>query len=196
MLSAIDSTLPQFGADLLLVVLIIANAALGWRTGTLRRFLSLIGLYAAFLAAYYTGNGFASIFRKGDLFTNAWVFVAVLVVVVIAFEILGMVLAGRIEHIATMAFDRVLGTVVGGAVGFFQAAVLFMVALAVGAATPGPGNSVPASRDSAANAIRGSTLSSHAIGVEPTVRSAFAPVINTDLTTHLQEGTQVVTPHL
>jgi hypothetical protein len=195
MLSALDSTLPQFSADALLVVLIIVNALLGWRTGTLRRFVSLIGLYAAYLGAYYTGNGFASLFRKGDIFANAWAFVAILVVVVVIVEVMGRLLAGRIERIAAMAFDRVLGMVVGAAVGFFQAAVLFMVALAVGAATPSPGNSVPPSRDSAANAIRGAALSSHAIGVEPALRAVVAPLVTTDLTTHLESGTQLVSVH-
>jgi hypothetical protein len=84
---------------------------------------------------------------------------------------------------------------VGAAVGFFQAAVLFMIALAVGAATPTPGNNVPPSRDSAANAIRGAALSSHAIGVEPVLRAGFAPLITTDLTTHLESGTQLVSLH-
>jgi hypothetical protein len=195
MLSAIDSTLPQFSADALLVVLIIVNAILGWRTGTLRRFLSVVGLYAAFLGAYYTGNGFASIFRKGDIFANAWAFTAVLVMVVIVFEIIGRLLAGRIEHIGAMAFDRVVGMLVGAAVGFLQAAVLFMVALAAGAATPGPGNTLPPSHDSAANAVRSAALSGRAIGVEPALRAVFAPLITTDLTTHFEDGTSLASVH-
>jgi Colicin V production protein len=195
MVSAIDSTLQQFSADALLVVLIVVNAVLGWRTGTLRRILALVGLYVAFLGAYYTGNGFASFFRKGDIFANAWAFVAILAVVVILFELMGAVLAARIKLIATMAFDRILGAVVGGAVGFFQAAVLFWIALAVGAANPGPGSNVPASRDSAANAVRSATLASHASGVEPLLRDVFSPLITTDLTTHLESGTQLVSLH-
>jgi hypothetical protein len=191
MLSAIDSTLPQFGADALLVVLIILNACLGWRTGTLRRLLSLIGLYAAFLAAYYTGNGFASIFRKGDLYANAWAFVAIVVVVVVVFEVLGRVFADRLRSVAVIAFDRVAATIVGAAVGLFQALVLFMVALAVGSATPGPGNTVPASRAAAANAVHGAALSGRAVGAEPLVRDAVAPLTTTDLTTHLEDGTQI-----
>jgi hypothetical protein len=191
MLNAIDSTLPQFSADALLVVLILGNAVLGWRTGTLRRALSFVGLYAAFLAAYYTGNGFASFFHKGDIFANAWAFVAVLVVVVIVVEIIGRVFADRIERIAVMAFDRLGGMILGAALGFFQAAVLFMVALAVGASTPGPGNTIPPSRDSAANGVRNAALSGHAIGVEPPLRAVFTPLITTDLTTHLEDGTQL-----
>jgi Colicin V production protein len=191
MLSAIDSTLPQFGADAVLVVLIIVNAVIGWRTGTLRRVLALVGLYAAFLAAYYTGNGFASIFRKGDIYANAWAFVAIVVVVVVVFEVLGRVFADRIKTIAVIAFDRIAATFVGAAVGLLQALVLFMVALAVGSATPGPGNTVPPSRDAAANAVRGAALSGHAVGAEPVVRAAVDPLTTTDLTTHLEDGTQV-----
>jgi hypothetical protein len=69
--------------------------------------------------------------------------------------------------------------------------VLFLIALAVGAARPGPGNTVPTSRDAAANAVRDAALSSHAIGAEPVVRGAVAPLITSDLTTHLEDGTQV-----
>jgi hypothetical protein len=143
MLSAVDNTVPQLGADALLVVLIILNAILGWRTGTLRRVLSFAGLYIAFLAAYYTGNGVASIFRKGDIYANAWAFVAILVVVVLLFEVLGAVFADRIKNVAVVAFDRVAAIFIGGALGFFQVLVLFLVALSVGAARPGPGSTVP-----------------------------------------------------
>lgn len=191
MLSAIDSTLPQFGADALLVVLIIINAILGWRTGTLRRVLSLVGLYAAFLAAYYTGNGFASIFRKGDIYANAWSFVAIMVVVVVIFEVLGRVFADRLKSIAVIAFDRIAAIFVGAAVGLFQALVLFLVALAVGSATPGPTNNVPPTHDAAANAVRGAALSGRAVGAEPVVRAAVGPLTTTDLTTHLEDGTQI-----
>jgi hypothetical protein len=191
MLSAVDNTVPQLGADALLVVLIILNAILGWRTGTLRRVLSFAGLYIAFLAAYYTGNGVASIFRKGDIYANAWAFVAILVVVVLLFEVLGAVFADRIKNVAVVAFDRVAAIFIGGALGFFQVLVLFLVALSVGAARPGPGSTVPVNRDAAANAVRGATLSSHAIGAEPLVREAVAPLVTSDLTTHLEDGTQV-----
>ena len=191
MLMAVDFTLPQFGADALLVVLVILNAVLGWRTGTLRRLFSFIGLYVGFLAAYYMGNGIAAVFRKGDIYANAWAFVAVLVVAVLLFEVLGRVFAERLRNIAVVAFDRIAATFVGAALGLAQALVLFLVALAVGAATPGPGSTVPAGRDGAANAVRGATLAGHAVGAEPVVRAAFAPLVSTDLTTHLEDGTQV-----
>ncbi len=66
-----------------------------------------------------------------------------------------------------------------------------MVALAVGAATPGPGNTVPHSRDLAANAVRGGALSGRAVGAEPVVRAAVKPLTTSDLTAHFEDGTQV-----
>jgi hypothetical protein len=153
--------------------------------------LSFVGLYVGFLTAYYTGNGVAAIFRKGDIYANAWAFVAILVVVVLLFEVLGAVFAERISSIAIVAFDRVAAIFIGAGLGFFQVLVLFLVALSVGAAKPGPGNTVPAARDAAANAVRGAALSSHAIGAEPVVRGAVDPLITSDLTTHLEDGTQV-----
>src|ERR1700694_5933133 len=180
MLSAIDSSLSQYSADALLVVLIIINAVAGWKTRTMRRALSLISVYVAFVAAYYLGNGFASLFRTGDIFANAWSFIAIFALLVVMFEVLGHVLADRIERIAVVAFDRVAGLALGAAVGFFQAAVVFMIALAFGSATPGPGNTIPQSRDSAANAVRGAAISGHVIGVEPAMRAVFSPLVTTN----------------
>ena len=194
MVAAIDSTLQQFSADVVLVVLVILNAVVGWRTGVLRRVLAFAGVYVAVLGAYSIGNGIASAVHKGDIFTNAWTFVAVATVVVVLFEVLGRLFADRLASAAAVAFDRFAGLLIGAAVGFFQASVLFMVALAVGAASPAANNTVPASRDSAANAVRAATLSGQAVRAQPALRAMFKPVIGDDLTGHLEQGTVVTTP--
>ena len=157
--------------------------------------LSLAGLYVAFIAAYYSGNSFASIFAKGDVFANAWAFVSVVVAIVLVFELLGRTFADRLERLAVVAFDRFAGLFVGAALGFCEAMVLFIVALAVGAATPSSANNIPPTRDSAANSVRSATLSGQAVRAEPAVRAAFAPLLGTDLTTHFEEGTQVTALH-
>ena len=186
------STLQQFTSDAILVVLVIVNAVLGWRTGTLRRVLSFAGLYAGVLGAYYTGNSFAALFRRGDIFANAWSFIVITAVVVVIVETIGRVFADRIQRIAAVTFDRVAGVLVGGAVGFFQAGVLFMVALAVGAA-PASAPGVPVTRDVPANAVRSAPLSSQAARAQPLVRAIFTPVFTNDLTVHLRDSTQLIT---
>jgi hypothetical protein len=194
MVAAFDSTLQQFSADAVLILLVIVNAVVGWRTGMLRRVLAFAGVYVGVLAAYSMGNGLAGFVHKGDIFANAWSFVAVATVVVILFEVLGHLVADRFERLAAVAFDRVAGLLIGAATGFFQASVLFMVALAVGAAPSAPGNTIPVSRDMAANAVRDAGLAGQAIRAQPALRAIFAPVIGTDLTGHLEEGTTITAP--
>ena len=69
--------------------------------------------------------------------------------------------------------------------------MLFLVALSVGAAHPVPATLFPRRHDAAANAVRGAALSGRAVGAEPVVRGAVSPLITSDLTTHLEDGTQV-----
>jgi uncharacterized membrane protein required for colicin V production len=185
-------TLEQFSADAILVVVVVVNAWMGWRTGTLRRLLAFAGLYVGVLAAYYTGNSFAAVFRRGDIFANGWSFIAVATVVVLICEVFGRVLGDQISRLATFTFDRFAGMLIGGAVGFFQVGLLFMVALAV-AAAPASGNAVPVTRDLPANAIRSAPLSSQAVRAQPLVRAIFSPAFANDLTVHLRDSTQLVT---
>lgn len=189
-----SSSLQQFSSDAILVVLVIVNAVFGWRTGTLRRVLSFAGLYAGVVAGYYTGNAFAGVFRKGDIFANAWALLGVTAVMVVIFEVLGRLFADRLQRLAAITFDRVAGTLIGGAVGFFQASVLFMVALAVGAAPATAGNGVPTNRDAPANAVRSAPLSSQAVRAQPALRAIFNPVFGADLTTHLADTQSITTP--
>lgn len=191
MVSALDTTLTRFTVDALLLLLVAVNGYVGWRTGSIRRALTLVGLYTGFLAAYYTGNSFAGLWRRGDVVVNGWAFVVVLATVVIVFELLGQVFADRTARLAVLAFDRVAGMILGAVLGFFEVLTVFLVALAVGGTAPatahGPGG---AQHDGVANAVRSATLSGQAIRAEPAVRAAFAPIIGTDLGSHLQAGIQ------
>jgi uncharacterized membrane protein required for colicin V production len=189
-----STTLQQFSADAVLVVLIIVNAILGWRTGTLRRVVAFAGVYAGVMAAYYTGNYFASLVHKGDIFANAWSFVVVTAVVSVVFEIIGGVFSERLALLATFTFDRIAGALFGAVVGFFQVSVLFLVALAVGAAPSSPANTIPFARDVPANAIRNAPLSGQAIRAQPVLHTIFSPIFSQDLTTHLEESTQLTAP--
>ena len=195
MIAAQSSTLQQATADVILVLLVLSNAVFGWRTGTLRRIVCFAGLYAGVVAAYYTGNFFAGLFHKGDIFANAWSFVAITTILVIIFEVIGHIFADRLQRLATFTFDRVAGMLIGAAVGFFQAGVLFMVALAVGAAPASSSNTVPPQRDLPSAAIHGAPLSSAALRAQPALNTIFSPFFTPDsLTTHFEESTQLNSP--
>jgi len=187
----LDTTPLRLVADLVLVTLILLNAYLGYRHGLLRRLFAFAGLFAGCLAATYVGNGIASLVDPHSLYANAWFFVGVVAVIVVLAEILGYLYEDRLRHVMVVVFDRIAGTFAGAVVGFFEASVAFLVALAV-AATPSANNTVPADRGNAGAAIQTSMLSGLAVRAAPGVRSVFAPVFPNDLVGHLADGTQAI----
>jgi uncharacterized membrane protein required for colicin V production len=195
MLASLDTTPAQFTVDLLLVALVGVNAYLGWRYGMLRRLVGFAGLYLGCLAATNVGNAVAAALHSGSVFVNAWSFVAVLVVVVVTFEVLGFLFNDKIQRIAVVLFDRIAGVIAGVLVGLAQALVLFLVAYAL-ANTSGSSPGATHDRASAADAIQSATLAGQAVRITPEVHSIFGPVLPSDLSAHLAEGTPVVTPKL
>lgn len=192
-LAFIDGTLGQFTADLLLVLLIAMNVYLGWKLGLLRRVVAFAGLYVGVLAATNIGNGVASTFAPHSLYANAWMYVGVVAFVELIFEGLGWAFNEKLQKVVYFAFDRVTGSIAGVIVGVSQALVLFLVALAVGAAPSTPQNNVPAGHGAPAQDIKSAVLSGQVVRAAPQAEVVFGPVLPDDLTTHLVEGTQLET---
>jgi uncharacterized membrane protein required for colicin V production len=191
LLADLDTTPLRITADVMLLALIGVNVYLGYRHGFVRRVFGFAGLFAGCLAATYVGNGIAALIAPHSLYANAWVFVGVVAVVVVIMEILGYLYEERLRKVMVMVFDRVAGAVAGAAVGFFEASVAFLVALAV-AAAPSPSNAAPADRGNAGAAIQTSMLSGLAVRAEPGVRTVFSPVLPSDLVSHLTDGTEAL----
>jgi uncharacterized membrane protein required for colicin V production len=194
MLAALDNTAGQVAADVLLLGLVGVNAIIGWRWGLLRRIVAFAGLYIGVLAATGLGNGIAGIIAPHSLYANAWVFVAVVVLVVATAEVLGHIFADRLEKLIVFIFDRVAGVIGGMIVGLAEALVLFLVALAVAAVPTNSGGTVPRDHDAVANSVTSSMVAGPATNLESLVRTVFAPVLPADLATHLAENTQTVLP--
>lgn len=190
-LAFIDGTLGQFTADLLLVLLIAINVYLGWKLGFLRRLVAFAGLYVGVLAATNIGNGLASTFAPHSLYANAWMFVGVVAFVQLIFEGLGWAFNERLQKVVYFAFDRITGSVAGVIVGLSQALVLFLVALAVGAAPSTAQNNVPAGHALPAEDIKAAVFSGQVVRAAPQAQTVFGPVLPDNLTTHLVEGTQL-----
>jgi uncharacterized membrane protein required for colicin V production len=193
MLADLDTTPLRIAADVVLVVLIGINVYLGYRHGLVRRLFGFAGLFVGCLAASYAGNGIASLVDPHSLYANAWFFLGVVAVVVIIAEILGYLYEDRFRRVIVVVFDRIVGALAGGVVGFFQASVAFLVALAV-AAVPSGGHTVPSDRANAGAAVQTAMLSSLAVRAQPSVRTVFSPVLPSDFSSHLADGTQSVTP--
>jgi uncharacterized membrane protein required for colicin V production len=190
-LAALDTTWGQVTADLLLVILVLVNLYLGWRHGTVRRVFAFGGVYLAAFAATNVGNAIAGLLQQHSLYANAWSFVGVFVIVLVTVEIIGQVLHDRLQLVAVVMFDRIVGAVGGAIVGLAEALILFLVALAM-AGVHGAG--ADPTRSAAANAIRSSTLSGQAVRLEPQVQFVFKPALPGDFSGHLAQSLVVATP--
>ncbi|TMF14663.1 MAG: CvpA family protein [Chloroflexi bacterium] len=193
LVASLDTSLGTLTADFVLLALVVVNGYLGWRLGLMRRLVGFAGLYVGVLAASNIGNGLAAMFAPHSLYANAWMFTAVLVFVVVLFEALGWAFNERLQRIVVFVFDRIVGTATGVIVGVAQALVLFLVAYAVAGVPATNSNDAPPGRASAAQAIQASTLGGQVVRMEPQARAVFGPVLPSDLTDHLAQGTQIST---
>jgi uncharacterized membrane protein required for colicin V production len=191
MLAELDTTPLRITADLLLLALIVANVYLGYRHGFVRRLFGLGGLFLGCLAATYAGNSLAALIDPHSLYANAWFFVGIVAVIVLMAEILGYLYQERVSRFVVVMFDRVTGSLAGAVLGFFEASVVFLVALAV-AAVPAASSTAPPDRGNAGNAIKSAMLSGLAVRAEPGVQTVFSPVLPANLPSHLADGTQSV----
>jgi uncharacterized membrane protein required for colicin V production len=187
--ASIDSTSGQVFADALLVVAVAVNAYLGWSHGLTRRLFTAVGVFLGVFAASNLGNAIAALVHAHSLEANAWAFVAVFVFVIVVVEVLGMLLHERLQKIVVAAFDRIGGALVGGVIGVAEVLILFLVALAVGSASP-------AAHSTMTQDIHLATLSGQVVKLEPQVRTVFGPALPSNLGDHLAQNTIVVTPSI
>jgi uncharacterized membrane protein required for colicin V production len=183
--------------DLIAVLLIVVNILLGWRYGIIGRALALGGLYGGVAAATAMSSRLLRLFGGGgaanDLYSTAWTFIGVVFGVVVMVEILGALYRDRVEKVISLMFDRTSGVVAGLVVGVLQAAVVMMIALAVGTATTGgPGQNLPAQRNATANAVNNSVIGSHIAGLDPAVKAFFGPALPRSLSGYLADTTSAV----
>jgi hypothetical protein len=184
--------------DLAAVALILINMALGWRFGVIGRALALGGLYGGVAAASALGNGLLRFFGGGgaanDLYSSAWTFIGIIFVVVAMVEILGGLYRDRVEKVISLMFERTAGVVGGLIIGVLEAAVVIMVALAVGDAHPtATARQLPSDHANPANAVRNSLFGSHIAGLDPAMQAFFGPALPANLSGHLVDTTTAST---
>lgn len=177
--------------------LILANAAMGWRYGLLRRFIALAGLFGAVGVASFAGNATARLFygsgKPQDLYADAWAFIALGMVVVAAVEILGVLYHDRLQGMASLVFDRTGGVLVGLVLGFLEISVVCVVGLAVGEARSDDLRPLPADRTTVSSSVRESVVGGRVNAIDTGITNLFKPVLPDDLPRHLAESAQVET---
>lgn len=175
------------------LALIVVNVALGLRYGLLRRGVALAGVYAGIGVATLVGNGVANFFNNthdaSALYRAAYWFVGIAFLVMFAIELLGFMYNDKIVRLGSFMFDRTAGAVLGALVGFLQIAMVCLVVLAVGSATPPNARSpLPANRGSYAEEVKASVIGGRVYSRQDFFLNIFKPVLPSDLPAHLAEN--------
>lgn len=118
--------------DIVIVILLVLNAALGFRSGLIRSIASLVGLFVGIAVASWNyprfENYFAPVFHTEPMMAVASFIVIVLVVMIVA-GLIGLLLRKMIQGIGLGWLDRILGLLFGLLRGALVV-VLFIAVLA------------------------------------------------------------------
>jgi hypothetical protein len=183
-----DHSQRQFAYDVLILVIVVVNIGLGMRQGLIRRAIGLAAIFGGAAAATWVGNAVVRVLSHDGLSANAWGFVGVFALVIAMMEVLSTLYSDQIERVASLAFDRTAGAIMGLVTGVMMVSVLVLVVLAVGDAHPSPGRDVAADHTTMANEIRSSTLGGLFAQADGGLRTLFTPVLPGDLPDHLAAG--------
>src|SRR6184192_3492310 len=122
--------------DLIIVIIILGNVALGWAFGLVRRIVAFAGLFAGIGAATLTSaNTSAYIGTTFGITSALWAHVITYTVIVTAaivlFEVLGAVYQRYLDAMIAPAFDRVTGVLAGAVVGAFEVTVMLIIGVGI-----------------------------------------------------------------
>ena len=186
-----EYTVRNLGADLVVVLFVAGNILLGLRTGLVRRVVVMAGAYGSAIMAFYTGNAITSVISTNNLQNNSWTFVAMFAVGILFVEVLTFLYSDALDHLMVVAFNRIVGSLAGILLGFFELCVLFIIPLTQAAVVPSTTNQVPSSHADLANVIENGALSGYVVKLVPAVKSVLQPTLSTDWETHLTEQKSV-----
>jgi membrane protein required for colicin V production len=122
--------------DWLLIAILIASMIRGFITGLIRTVVGLAGYFVGFEVASwgYVGLG-TRMMERGwihmESVTRLSAFVVILVLVVIVFDVLGILLQKKLKVIGASMVDRLLGAFVGFARGCFFGIGVLMISAAM-----------------------------------------------------------------
>jgi uncharacterized membrane protein required for colicin V production len=170
-----DTTWARIATDLVVVLVVAAQIAVGWRFGLIRRAFALVGTFAAAVAATFAGNPLAGVVRPNSTDADMVGFIAIFVAIILVVEILGALGSERLGGLAVVMFDRISGVVAGALLGVLQLGVVVLVTLSANA---------PAA-STLAGVIRSATLGGAVVSIEPGIRDVMTPALPARLDTHL-----------
>jgi uncharacterized membrane protein required for colicin V production len=189
----VTAAVPSYGlneasADFILLLVVAINCYMGWHFGLVRRAIAFVAIFAGTVAATYIANPVAKMIRPGNLYTNAWTYVGVFVVVVVLIEILAALYGEQLQKVVTVAFDKVAGILAGVIVGILEFGVMCLVAQAVANVQPTASLPVPATHTEAATAVDHGLLTQVVVKLEPGIQNLLNPVLPSNLSNQLAQG--------
>jgi membrane protein required for colicin V production len=102
--------------DILIVILLVVNAALGFRSGLIQSIASLVGLFAGIAIASWNYGRF-EIYLSGVFHTEAMMgvvsFILIVLIVMLVAGLIGLLLRKMIQGIGLGWLDRILGLIFG-----------------------------------------------------------------------------------
>ncbi len=168
--------------DLLIIVTLITNIALGVRFGVVRRLVAFAGLFlgvgAATLVSSNTSTHIAATFGwTSALYGHVVTYSVIVVGAVLLFEILGAVYARFLEALVAPIFDAAMGGLGGAALGTIEVALGLLISIGLlNSPLPG-GYSYPPSFVKAHELIMGSWMAPHFYTLFPLTKLIFAAVL-------------------
>lgn len=178
--------------DVLIILIVIVNMALGYAFGILRRLVALIGLFAGVGAATLTSANTSTYFA-GWLGTNSafWAHVityaAIVVFVVILFEVLGAVYQRWINELIAPLFDKLAGVMAGMVVGALEVTLMLIVGIGLVNTSLPAGYTYPPAFFTMQQLFYESLLAPHFYGLEPLTRAIFSMVLPGNLATYFTQ---------
>jgi len=178
--------------DAVIFLILGVNVVLGYQYGIVRRVVAIAGVFAGVGAATLTSAN-TSTYVAGWLGTGSaiWAHVitytAIVLFVVILFEVLGAVYQRWINQLIAPLFDRLSGMLGGLVVGSLEVTLLLIVGIGLINTSLPPGYVYPPAFFSMQQLFYGSLLAPHFYGLEPLTRALFAMVLPGNLGTYFTQ---------
>jgi uncharacterized membrane protein required for colicin V production len=168
--------------DGVIFLILAVNVALGYSFGIVRRVVALAGVFAGVGGATLTSAN-TSTYIAGWLGTSSaiWAHVitytAIVVFVLVLFEILGAVYQRWINQLIAPLFDRLSGMLAGLVVGSLEVTLLLIIGIGLINTNLPAGYVYPPAFFTLQQLFYGSLLAPHFYALEPLTRALFAMVL-------------------
>jgi uncharacterized membrane protein required for colicin V production len=178
--------------DLIILIILLVNIGLGYAFGIVRRVLALVGVFAGVGAATLTSAQTSTVVAgsfgwQSAIYGHVVTYAAIVLFVIVLFEVLGAVYQRFINQLMAPLFDRVAGVLSGTVVGAFEVTLILIVGVGL-LNTPLPsGTAYPPSFLTMQQMASTSALAPHFYSLVPLTRTIFSMVLPADVSAYFTQ---------